>query len=217
MVSAAASDQVRVFTHGEGTFASRLKDGSFEGQGADLLRCSMRALNQPFVLNQATMARKPRLTNSGALDAWFPSLVFGPSERVNRIAYPIGSMPIYWYVLKGNEVDTSSEEFVRTAKVSAFPGSTPESILRSSGYHIQTGTDDENIVVLKLIDGQLDGFLSASFEDILKPRTKALLVSRIERILYKNFDAGIEFTENFVRKNPGFLPRFQHALNTCAE
>ena len=214
--ASAASDKLRVFTHGEGAFGTRLEDGRYVGPGVDLLRCSMQALQQPFVINLAAMVRKSRLASDGAMDAWFPSLVYGPASRQGRIAYPIGKMPLYWYVPKSYTIDPASDEFAKLARVSAFPGSTPESLLRAKGFQILTGTDDENIMVLRLAEGQLDGFLATSFESLLKPRTKVLLDARITRTLYKSFDAGIEFTESFVRKNPGFLSRFQIVLKDCA-
>jgi len=214
--SAAASvEKVRVFTHGEGAFAIQLKDGRYVGPGVDLLRCSMQTLQQPFVINLAAMVRRPRLSSDGAMDAWFPSLVYGPASRQGRIAYPIGTMPLYWYVPKSYQVDPSSDEFLQSAKVSAFPGSTTENILRSRGFQVQKGSDDENLMVLRLVEGQLDGFLSASFEGLLKPRTRALLDARVRRTPYESFDAGIEFTESFVRKNPGFVGHFQTALDDC--
>jgi len=210
-------ESIRVFTHGEGPFAAQLEDGRYVGQGMDLLSCSMQALQRPFIMDRATMARKPRMTQGEMMDAWLPSLVYGPVSRVSRIAYPIGTMSLYWYVPKTYEIDPKSDDFKKSARVSAFPGSTTENIINSLGFQVHKGTDDENIMVLRLVEGQLDGFLATSFESLLKPRMKALLDARIRRTLYGKFELGIEFTESFIRKNPGFVARFQVALKNCAD
>ena len=212
-----AQDKMRIFTHGEGTFAKLLDDGRFIGPGVDLLRCSMRALGQPFSINQAAMVRKGRLIEDGGMDAWFPSLVSGPEHRKKRIAYPIGMMPIYWYVSKQISIDPDSADFKKTAKVSAFPGSTTERILLGLDFQVQPGTDDENAVVLWLMEGRLDAFLSADFEGLLKPGARKFMDTKIKRILYKNFDVGVEFTELFLRRRPEFVQHFQKAMNACKQ
>ncbi len=217
--SVSASDStpkaLKIYTHGQGFWAKQMPDGSFTGRGVDLLRCSMQALGQPYSLNVAAMVRKDHLAHEGKMDAWLPSLLYGPEKRRARTAHPIGDMPIYWYVPAETALDPASKNFKKQAKVSAFPGSSPARILRSEGYNMLAGSDDENTVVLWLINGKLDGFLSADFEALLKPRTHKLLVSKIKRSLYKTFEVGVEFSDIFMDQRPDFLPRFQKALAGC--
>jgi len=215
--SVASQDQVRVFTHGQGDFGTQLEDGQFVGRGIDLLKCSMQALGQPFSVNAAAMVRKSRLASSETMDAWFPSIVHGTDSHIERIAYPIGTMLIYWYVPIDTKYDVASEAFKARAKVSAFPGSTPEKILRASGFQLHPGTDDENSMILRLVEGRIDGFLGTTIEGLLKPRPKALLGTRIKRTLYREFEVGIEFMESFIGRHPNFVRRFQAALTNCTK
>jgi len=209
--------ELQVFTHGQGDFARLQVDGSFDGHGVDLLRCSMRGVGWPYSLSQAVMARKERLAQQGTMDIWFPSIVYGNETRLARLAFPIGEMAIHWYVRNGADLDPKSVAFKKAAKVSAFPGSAPSRILLAEGFNVQPGTDDENTIVLWLMEGRLDAFLSANFETILKPRARELLESQVRRTLYKKFDVGFEFTSHFAQRYPGFAARFQKALNACRQ
>ena len=215
IASAFASDTVRVFTHGQNKFVALGSGGNFKGRGVDLLRCGMMALGQKFSIDQVAMVRKERMAQQGTMDAWLPSYVDGSDKRKSRIVYPIGQMGVYWYLRKNASWDPSSAEFKAKAKVAAFPGSSPERILRQEGYQYQHGTEDENTVILWLVEGRLDGFLGANFEYLLKPGASTLLNTRIKQIFYKKFDVGIEFTDQFVQKQPKFIGRFQKALTAC--
>lgn len=206
---------VRIFTHGQGDFARMQPSGSFEGQGVDLLRCSMKALGKPYLLRQATMARKPRLAQQQLMDAWLPSIVHGTESRIARMAYPIGTMSLYWYVRKDLPTAPEADTFKAEMQVSAFPGSTPERLLRQDGYNVVAGTDDENAVILWLAEGKIDGFLAAAFDGLLKPGASKMREEKIKRTLFKEFDVGIEFTQSFVAEKPAFLLRFQKALTAC--
>lgn len=207
---------VRVYTHGEGKFARTQPDGNLLGSGVDLLRCSMGSLSQPYSVDVVSMTRSWRLDEEGGLDIWFPTYDVGDGRFEGRLVGPIGFMGIYWFTLNDGRWDVTSGQFREAARVTAFPGSRPERMLRQEGYQLIPGTDDENRLLLMLLGGQADAILAADFLDILQPRARQM-ADRVSKQLHQRLPMAFELTSKFHKQFPAFRNRFQAALNSCVK
>jgi len=207
---------VRVYTHGEGKFGRLMPDGQIKGPGVDLLACSMQWMGRAYELGTVSMSRSLRLEEDDLQDIWFPTYDAGDPALEGLLVGPIGYMDIYWFTLKNRALDVASDAFRQTARVTAFPGSRPERLLRSRGFQWQEGTDDENRLLLWLAEGRVDAVLAADFTETLKPGAQ-YLVSQLERTLYHQYPMAFQLAPKFQARNPAFQADMQAALDACRQ
>ncbi|TNE67730.1 MAG: hypothetical protein EP335_00460 [Alphaproteobacteria bacterium] len=189
-------------------------DGRLLGPGVDALECAMKALDQPYSLEAVSMARSNRLDAEGRDHIWFPTYDTGDPERAARLAGPIGWLAIQWFLPHGARLRPDMPGFKARARVTAFPGSHPEVLLRRGGFNLVPGTDDENRLVLWLVEGKVDAALSADFRETLKAGA-ADYARSLDIVPYTRLPVAFELTRGFAKHHPGFRPRFQAALDTC--
>ncbi len=207
---------VRVYTHGEGKFGFLMPDGKIKGPGVDLLACSMLRMGLGYELGTVSMSRSLRLEQDGLQDIWFPTYDTGDPLLEGLLVGPIGYMNIYWYTMKEKALDVTSDAFRHTARVTAFPGSRPERLLRSRGFKWVEGTDDENRLLLWLAEGRVDAVLAADFTDTLKPGARHL-VSQLDRKLYHQYPMAFQLAPQFAALHPTFQAEMQAALDACRQ
>ncbi|GHF18817.1 hypothetical protein GCM10017044_11700 [Kordiimonas sediminis] len=205
---------VRVFTHGEGTYAQPDETGKLAGPGMDVLRCAMDRLKRAYEVKTVAMVRVDRMIEDGLIDIWFPSYNKGEIDRHRKIIGVLGELRINWILRQNMDMDPFSKMFKDTAKVTAFPGSTPERMLQRNGYRYIQGTDDTDRMFLMLYGGKVDAILSADFRAFLSPRFKDA-VKDVRVIEYARYPAGFELFSPFIDKEPEFEKAFATALDGC--
>ncbi len=213
--NSSSPEVVRVYTHGDGRYAYYNTEGELIGPVVDQLKCAMGALKQEYSIHTVSMRRAAGLAEDGALDMWFPAFVWSSVKgKKGEIWGEIDERKLYWFTLKESNLHPSSGDFKDEAIVSSFPGSGPAMILQDQAYNYVETTDDQNQLIVKLLEGEIDAVFALDFRKVLAPRLQESF-ERIEMTEYATYRVGYEFSTIFKKEYPAFMEPFADTLQAC--
>jgi len=216
-IGAAASpdNSVTLFTHGDTPLLSPTKEGTLEGPALDLFRCAMTRLERPFSVQRAPLSRARQIIAELDKAVWFPSAYRGDADRMAHSVGPAGSLDIYWYKSKVNQLDPNSEAFKQSAVVTTYKGSAMEGQLRRDGYAFKQGSADRSTLVFMLLNGEVDAFVAVDFRDRLPKETLQKLTDHASITIKDRVPTAFRVANLFYENDTAFTGKFRQAFGTC--
>ncbi|WP_262690071.1 hypothetical protein [Kordiimonas aestuarii] len=206
---------ILLYTHGDTYPAQWSEENGISGIAIDIATCAFSSLDMNVQFELAPLSRATELMAEHDNALWFPSVLAGEEERLNRLVGPVGSVDLMWYSLKSAPIKPGEDGFRENAKVTAYTGSRTESMLKAEGYTLAPGSADHMRLVHLVISGGVDAVLAVDFRWKLPKATKAIVAKHMDTRLYKAFPVAYQVSRPFAARDPGFIDRFQIAVDGC--
>ncbi len=211
----ADTQHVRLYTHGDTFPAQWSEDTGISGIAINIANCAFGSLGIKVDYELAPLSRAQELMKLQDNALWFPSVLAGEEERLNRLVGPVGNVDLMWYYLKSAPLKPEDDGFRDGAKVTAYTGSRTEVMLKDEGYTLVPGSADHMRLIHMVISGTADAVLAVDFRWKLPKATKALVARHMGASLYKSFPVAYQVSRPFAAREPDFIGRFQRAINAC--
>lgn len=191
-------------------------DGKITGTSVENIRCAFAALPEEVEIYARPLNRAKLLTKQGKADGFFSA-----SHKKSRDIYAIHSGAIEtqnwtWFQLKDSSLDPTTPEFKEKAITTSFLGSNMHSWLGKNGYKVTANppTNSDQLLSM-LMRKRIDAFLmnEQAMDHAMTPKQRAMT----KRQVIHSHNLGIYFGKKFLRRNPGFLERFNSALAVCTK
>lgn len=217
-VHAHASDQqnpvnISIYTHGDTQFARFDSSGNVTGEAQEWLNCAASKLGFTYDFKFAPLSRANSLRQSADHMMWFPSS--GTQERI-RVG-PVGTMDIIWYQMKTDDTDVTSQAFMQNAKVTAYAGSSFETMLQNQGYKFIKGSADHNRLIYMLLSGSVDALLSVDFRFKLSADVREKMEEQVRTTVYRHVPVFFNLSEHMANDHPELTKALQSHNMDCTE
>lgn len=210
-----ASDEVHLMTMVYPPY-TEIVDGKITGTSVENIRCAFKAMPEKVAIHARPFNRAKLLTKQGKADGFFSA-----SHKKSRDKYATHSGPIEtqnwtWFQLKESPFDPDTSEFKEKAVTSSFLGSNMHSWLISNGYQVTDNPPTNSGQLLSmLMRKRIDAFLmnEQAMDHAMTDQQRAMTKRRV----IHSHNLGVYFGHHFLNKNPGFMDRFNGALEVCTK
>ncbi len=192
------------------------EDGHLEGIAIDALSCVMTRLDHSYEIVVKPWRRIQLEVASGALDAFFAA-----SRSDDRDRFAVQSVPFIrqaweFFLLKDNPLAQQPESLQR-ATVAARQNSNVLKWLNDNGYRIGVTPYDAESLIRSLKRGRVDMVMENA--EVFRYHLKLMGEDPEQFIALHNInhDLGVYFGKHFIRRNPGFLERFNRQAERCSD
>lgn len=211
LISAEAPREIKLATQREGNLLSE--------KGQPYIKCAMGMINQPYKNIRVPWKRAQLGTEKGEYDGFFMA-----SKNDKRDVYAIQSevfVAIEWLYLtkKGTEISPNNENF-NSRIFAADKGSNRLSWLEKQHKEgkiikkIQVVNELEQLMKM-LMGHRIDVALTNNFGYEQTLTKLSLDSNNFKTFVARTIPTAIYFSKEFLKKNPGFLKRFNASMREC--
>lgn len=204
---------ISIYTHGDTQFARFDNSGNVTGDAQKWLSCAAAKLGFTYDFKFAPLSRANSLRQTSDHMMWFPSS--GAQERI-RVG-PVGTMDIIWYQMKTDDTDVTSQAFMQNAKVTAYAGSSFETMLQERGYKFVKGSADHNRLIYMLLSGSVDALLSVDFRFKLSADVREKMEEQVRTTVYRHVPVFFNLSEHMANDHPELTKSLQSPDLDCSE
>lgn len=209
-----SAETLRLTTHELPPYSFTGSDGLPAGVAVRVVRCAAQSIDQPLQIDFVPWSRAQAMAKEGLADGFFAA-----SHSAERDAYGVLSAIIApqewrWYFKAGSGLRPSAEAFRTEARVGSFFGGNMLSWLKENGYRVVASPSSNEQMLQMLMRSRVDAILANNLV------MDALLVANglnagIQSELLQDKPLGVYFSKAFLDRSPGFLPRFNAAVEKC--
>jgi len=195
------------------TYAS----GTIAGLSVNRLKCVLRQLEQPYQLTMTSWKNAQLMVQNEQQHGFF---VAEQSEA--RDKYAVFSAPLLyhqwrWYFSNNlNNIDLSNDN-KKKWQVSAEFGSNKWFYLHEQGFNVEKKPRNINTLLDMLMHNEVDAILVDGFAMQIALKEQGMLNNSFRSQLMATKSLGLYFHNNFVKKYPEFLPKFNQTITSCIE
>ncbi len=186
------------------------------GRSVVILNCIFDKLpDYSYKANKAVWKRVQIDAGKDGIDGWFGYLHISHDDLLSTHSVPISLEKWYWIVKKGVLTDVQSEIFKSEGSMAVLDGSYAHQWLIEKEFKkVRAIRSFEQIP--KLLDvGRIEAALVDEPSFRKKMETLRLDTSGIDFIFLQYVPLYVDFTNNFLKNNPGFLDSFNGKTSEC--
>lgn len=177
------------------------------------IKCTLGEMRQPYQITMTTWPKAQVLVRSGLHHGFFASPPSKEHDSYATLSKPLGTQNLRWYFRPG--VNTKPDELSKLRlNFSALFGSSAWFWLKRNKYNIVKRPQDTQTLFSMLKTKEID----VALEDELVFNIEATTTLPRERFhskVFKTNPLGVYFSNQFLKKHPGFLIAFNAALSKC--
>lgn len=185
------------------------------GIALNRVKCALRDMAQPYQLTLTDWTKAQLRVKAGEQHGFFIAERSDERDSFATMSEPLVSHHWYWYFADAlTDVSLSNVNKLRW-KVSARFGTNKWFYLHNQGYNVVKKPRDINALLRMLLQSQVDAILvdEVALQQALKNTGMAAHSFRKKQVTSK--DMGVYFQNQFLSQYPGFLARFNHAVQGC--
>ena len=189
-------------------------DESFTGVAVDRVRCAARAIDYDLKVVVVPWKRAQANARAGSSDGFFAASQKNTRDEYAVLSEFIAEQKWQWYLLKDNKKNPNDPEFKSEAMVAGFVGSNMLSWMEKNKYKVGPRPLDTRRLLNTLLAGRVDAILANNLVmDVLIKKQQ--VEDKLKFYVAKDKPLGVYFTKLFLKKNAGFLDKFNKAVRKC--
>lgn len=203
----AKPENITLATHNHCPYGCYDHDGNFDGYAVQTVRYALDKMKITLNLIVVPWERAQRMSRDEKVDGFFSASQSEERDRHGVISVDITTQKWNWYQLKDNPLDPNSKDFKQKALVAAFIGSNMLKWLKNNDYKVIADPPPAEHMFNMLLHKRFDAMLSNDLHSELYIREHNIS-NQIKSSFYKDMPVGVYFTNNFLKKHPDFLTKF---------
>lgn len=184
--------------------------GEFKGTFVDAVREIFELMEMELEIQVLPWGRAQHMARNGEVDGFFPAFQTPERDKIGVMSVGLTSNVWTWYLLRDNTADPFSEEFRATARVGGIRNGVMAGWIKRNGFNLRGDPLDIKALMDMLIARRLDAVLDTreAAEAIIKQRQ---LEGRLRAVPLMESPVGVYLSHTLLKKNPGFMERFNAA------
>lgn len=213
---AQAAERVRLATQLWPPYQT-LDDGVMGGVVLERVQCSLRRMQQPYELHMMRWDKAQLLVETDQMHGFFAGSKNSARARYAEASDPVISEGLSWFFNPGVILDAGEESSKYKARFGAKFNTSKWLFLKKNGYNVIKKPRDAEALLKMLWQGDIDVALEYElvFEHFMKQ--SGIPTSYFRRAPFRTQDLSVHFSKNFLKEHPGFLERFNQALQRCKQ
>lgn len=176
------------------------------------LSCIFKTMGVNYRVKTMPWRRAYQEVKNNRVDGFFTAIPARELEPYAVLSAPLLLENWYWFWRS----DTVAPESWRQGyKLGSILGSQQETWLEESGYHVDLTASNLPQLIKLLKSKRIDVLLADQDYFEKAARELALDPGEFQSRFIRYVPLGVSFNETFLNKSPGFLPRFNAAINLC--
>lgn len=212
LVPSIPSQTIVLSTHEQPPLSYTAPDGSVQGTAVSLVRQALVKMGRDYRI-QIRPWERAQLEGMTGISAGF----FAGSQNAERDAACVPSKPLawqiqLWYLRPGVTLTPDNPEFKTRLRFGGYAGANMTDYLLTNGYNVIVQPPHLEALILALNLGRIDAFLGNA--DTVREAIGKLNLSPQSFLTYPQSRRAlvVYFNKSFLAQNPGFLEKFNQAL-----
>lgn len=179
-----------------------------------VVECAVSKVGQDVEIAIYPWARAQALVMEGQIDGFFAASQSAARDEYAVLSTVIAPQEWRWYFRVDSPLSPNSEAFRKEARVGSFLGGNMLSWLKEKGFHVAASPRSNDQMLQMLLHGRVEAVLANNLvmDELLQARGAQ---ARVRSELLQDKPLGVYFSNSFIQRTPGFLPRFNVAVEKC--
>lgn len=192
-------------------------NGKLKGVAVDVITCALDQLDVKYKIKVMPWSRAQKSVEAGNADGFFAASHSRSMDQYASLSTVAVEQHWNWYLSPSITLTPSSEAFKTNVKVSSWLGSNSLKWLNKNGYKVKQPSKNNKELVKRLLGGRLGGVYASNivFERALSDSGKSLSEINVVKGMFKPM--GVYYSNNYLKKNEGFMESFNKATKGCKE
>lgn len=212
--TSAAAAPLRLTTHELPPYSFAGSGTRIGGVAVSVVECAAQVIDQPLEISILPWARAQAMVREGQADGFFAASQSAERDSFAVLSAIIAPQEWRWYFKAGSRLRPTTEAFRTEARVGSFLGGNMLSWLKENGYRVAASPVSNEQMLQMLMRNRVDAILANNLvmDSLLAANG---LNSGIQSELLQDKPLGVYFSKTFLERSPGFLPRFNAAVEKC--
>ncbi|WP_252023042.1 transporter substrate-binding domain-containing protein [Vibrio sp. SCSIO 43136] len=190
-------------------------NGKIGGIAVDRVKCAMQRMGQPYEIRVMRWDKAQLMVETDQMHGFFAGS--GNSQRASyaQASTPVISEYLAWFVSPNVTEDVNDETAKYSLRFGAKFNTNKWLHLKRNGYNVIKKPRDADALLQMLWQGDLD--VAYEYELVFEESMKntGIPLDYFKKVRTKKQDLMVHFSRTFLAKSPGFLDRFNSALQKC--
>ena len=211
-----AADRVRLATQEWPPYQTSTADGRISGTAIERVRCAFAHMKQPYQIAFTEWSSAQLNVRRGEFDGFFLASRNESRDKYATLSAPVTRQAWALYSFQDSDRDLfATMDYKENVSIAATFGSDKWFWLMKNGYRVDKQPKDTRRLVDLLLDRKVSAVLETQLVLEEELSSRGIQTDSFNQLEVHKTDLGVYFSNDFLRRNPGFLESFNHALAQC--